>query len=40
LILNQDYWTSWEAGSEVLAVIPEPHELESLHLLKKGRPPL
>jgi hypothetical protein len=32
--LNKDYWESWEAASEVLAVIPEPHRMMSLHLLK------
>ena len=36
LVLNQDYWMPWAAGSEVLAVIPQPYALESLHLLAQG----
>jgi hypothetical protein len=31
--LNQDYWEAWVAAPEVLAVLPQPHRMESLHLL-------
>jgi hypothetical protein len=31
--LNKDYWEPWEAAPEVLAFIPQPHRMESLHLL-------
>jgi hypothetical protein len=32
LTLNKRYWDAWKASSEVLAVLPEPHDFEDLRL--------